>query len=142
RKSGAQENFPSSDLEIVGAHAAIMCSPILVLVNHLDVAIHVGRTALDAGNLLHHGFFVAEGEGLDAAAADANSAARATAGFHPDHVVADVIELLLHLAGTRVAHGHNTDERRHAHDDAEHGQGAAHAVAAQRHHGFTEYGCK
>ena len=76
---------------------------------------------------------------IAAAAADAYSVPCAATGFNPDEVIADIAELRFHTAGTSITDGDNANERPNAHNDAQHCQEAANAVANQRLECFSNY---
>src|SRR5262249_47556063 len=120
-KSSATLKVPFADFKILGTHAAILRAPVQVAVNRLDAAIHVWRSALDAGDLVQDGLGIADHQGLDAARADADPVTRPAAGFHPNQVVADFAELVLHAAGAGFAHADHANERPDTHDDPQHG---------------------
>src|SRR5260370_5909893 len=124
--------------KLLRAHTPILRAPVEVAVNHLDVAVDVRRSALDAGHLLENGLRISSRQRLGAAAAHADSIAGTAAGFNPNQVVTNFAELVFHAAGAGLAYSNHADERAHTHDDAEHGQHAANPVADQSFEHFAK----
>ena len=136
----AQRHSPAFDLEIFRRDAAVPGEPVLVAVHDLGVGIDVGGGQLDERHLLENGLDVALQQGLGAMTAAADAAGRARTGLDPHKVVAEIIELLLHLGGAGLADGDDADDGADADGDAQHGERASQLVAEQSAQGFADDG--
>jgi hypothetical protein len=134
-----QTEVPLANFKVLRAYPAVLRAPIQVSVDGLDAPIYIRSSALYARNLIQNGLSIPHHQRLATAAADANSIARSATGFNPDEVIADIAELRFHTAGTSITDGDNANERPNAHNDAQHCQEAANAVANQRLECFSNY---
>src|SRR5690242_6640672 len=116
-------------------HAPRLTEPVLVSVNDLHRSVYVARAVIHKRNLLLHRLHVARDQRLGSSRTGPHAIYRPPARFHPNHVVAEIADLLLDLLGSAFAHRHAGDHRAHADDDSQHRQNAAHLVPRQRPHG-------
>ena len=117
---------------IVLGHAGGAGEPVLVAVDDLNAGSGDGGNGDDVGNVLQDGLGVVGGECFIGAIAHAHAAGIHAAGENHDHVVAERLNLLLHLRAGSLADGYRADHRAHADDDAEHGEDRPQLVAGQR----------
>ena len=89
--------IPFAYVEILWSHAAIRGVPVLRAVDHLHPAVNIGAHALQAGNFCKNRGRVVDLQAVGLARAETHSVGRAASCLNPDHVVAELLELLLNL---------------------------------------------
>ncbi len=123
---------PLADVEVLGRYTFVAGGPVLVAVDHLHVTVGLRRAGFDHGHLRHDGVQIVHDQRLGLAGAGAHAGDVASAGFHPHQVVAEQAELLLDAIRSGRSQRHYADHRADADHHAEHRQGAAQFVAAER----------
>jgi hypothetical protein len=107
-------------------------APVGIARHHLRTGARARRGHLHLGHLDGDGQRILLGQGLPRLRTQAHAALGDGAGQHQHDVGAQALHLLLHAVGGALPHGDHRDHRRHADDDAQHGQDAAQRVGGQR----------
>jgi hypothetical protein len=132
RELAARGERPFARDQVVGRDAEDLRRPVAVAEHDLARAAQLRRRDLDLGNLARHQERVVLGKGLLRPRAHAHAARREVARQHDDEVGAQALDLVLDARLRARADRRHRDHRAHADDDAEHRQGAAQLVDAQR----------
>jgi hypothetical protein len=131
---------PFARFEVVVGRAEDRRAPVGVARHHLRAGARARRGHLHLGHLPGNRQRVFLGQALAGLRAQAHAAGRDAAGDHQHDVGAQALHLLLHALGGAAAHGDHGDDRRHADDDAQHGEDGAQRVGGQRAQGNAEGG--
>ena len=124
-------HVPPANIGKFSGNTSILRAPIQVSINNLDVTVAVRDHALDAGDLPLNGSSIFENQCPAAPGTHAYTIGRARSRFNPDHVVAQVMQLLFDPCRTGVTDGDHADKRSYAHGDAQNRQGAPDLVSGQ-----------
>ena len=123
--------MPVAYFEVIGRDSAKARVPILIAVDHLHRAIHIGghagylrNTRLDCRGVINR-------KGLRCSVAGSYPIHIPPARFDPDHIDAKGRQLILHLSCCPLAYGNRADHCRDGDHDAEHGQRRAELISFQ-----------
>jgi hypothetical protein len=126
-KKSAPAQPPTPNLDVLRRHAPVPGGPVLTAVNHLNVAIYIGRHAPDQRHLLADGQSVTEHQRPDAARTGPHAISVTAARFDPDKIIPQVLQLFFYPAGARVPDSNDADKRGYTDRDSEDGKGRCEA---------------